>query len=206
MATPRFNRIALSFMAHINDVTTESVGVVQGGSIVTTTARIESYVNRALVKLTNQLWEACGYDAEKFLQVCPELATLGSLVKSTGDLTVPGDYFELVTASMPTLNGSSVNRYVRTPPRDKYHITKTGTNSKYVASSESPIIYEFNGTLYLFPTITDATIEILYIKMPVKSDGTALTSGGAVDSPFTDQWDEAIAEIAYGIYLSESDN
>jgi hypothetical protein len=206
MATPRFNRIALSFMEKINSPTSESAGVVQGGSLVTTTARVEKYVNRAMHALFNKIWESAEGDKLRFMTVCPELVKIAQILKESGDPTVPGDYFEAIGARLVIQDALAVNIYLRLPARQYYMVTRTGSNAQWVGTAAKPILYELEGTLYLFPDTTSGQIELQYIQMPLKTDGTFITSGGAVDCPFSDQWNEQIAEIAADLYFKESNS
>lgn len=198
--TPRFDKISIEVSNRMGDP------VAAGGSDgvwLTATAR-NSYVNKAMFAYFNQKWE----DAQKlyaanpnvsviqnFANILPELVRLATgITLSSGKYTIANpnfDFYKLIGANIGT------TKLIRVLDEDQYTVVKTGMDTLIKPTANKPVAIEFNNMIYFFPENSTFSPDILFVTQPLNPEtGEFLAQGGTYDSPFTDQHNSRIAEIA----------
>ena len=201
MATPKFDRVSVEISNRVGDpVATAGLS----GKWLTATAR-NAYLNKALFIYFNQNWEAAQklYEAnprvsviQHFANILPELvrSTASAVSLTSGNYTIATpnlDFYKLIGASV----GSTI--LIRVLDESMYISIKTGKNAIIKPTAKKPVAIGFNNTIYFFPEGSTFTPDLLFVTQPLNpTDGSFLTQGGTYDSPFTDQHNSRIAEIA----------
>lgn len=203
MATPKFNRVALQFMQRINDPTTEAGSplVIVAGKQLTSVAKIETFVNRAMMELFNQLWTAVQGDRKLFSQLLPELIKQDSFTTDASGLyTISSTKLRSMYVPLDLRIGSTPIDLV--PPEAVEYIE---TSDNALAPSTTNFYCLHKGTILKFypaASFNAQVVNIGFIQLPVSdTDGSLLVSGGSVDIPFSDQWENQIASIAADLYF-----
>lgn len=219
MATTKLDQLAIDFMKRIPDTFqttfTAGSGVMPNGYVLNAD-EIVSYLNRAMLKLFNQQWQAAfalakGKEARAsqiFMSLMPELVkyTL-SLVTDTAfnGLVVPItnpylDLFKVVGGLTDT------DKFIRVWDESKYLFAISGEYEEYVATEADPALIYAQNLVTIFPdTFTSFSFKLQYIALPLDpTTGTYFVQNGTYDSPFSEQWNEVIIDLAYGIYLEEA--
>jgi hypothetical protein len=208
--TPKFDRIAISFVKKIPTAfkTVFTPGIDMPDANLFTKEIIADYINRAMMKLFNQYWQQTAGNFQAFLAVFPELVKFsGELEGSEGFAgtvyQVAAPYFDfcrIVGAIGPN------NQFIKVWDETKFTLAISGQYTEYTATTSNPAIIQIHGMLFVFPqTLNDFNFKIQYIKYPIDpATGGPLVQNGNEDSPFGDQWNDIIAELAYALYLEES--
>lgn len=201
MATPKFNRVALQFMQRINDPTTESAGVIVGGKQLTTVAKIETFVNRAMMELFNQYWTALNGERKLFSQMFPEL------IKQTDIDTDANGLYTINSTKLRSLYVPLDLRKTTSPidilPPEAAEYIETSDNALEPSTTNFYCLHVGN-VLKFYPAASFAStkVNIAFIQLPVSdTDGSLLVSGGSIDIPFSDQWENQLASIAADLYF-----
>ena len=205
MPTPRFNKIALLFMEMINDPTTEigSPLVVQAGKVLTSTAKIEGFVNRAMLKLFSDTLLGMKGDLEKYGLIFPELIKkMTPTTDANGLYTLAAsylDYFQTIGSGLRTTD-SKIIRFV-----DNSIINEmlAGTIEEFTPAADNLFGYEYAGAFTFLPAteFNAKALSIYYLAKPVDpASGNPFTSGGTNDIQYKDHWVTQIAEIAKEIF------
>lgn len=194
MATPKLDRIITEFANRIGSPATFDNGVLQNGSLLKA-YEIVSYVNKALFKLFNEIWANNQFD--KF----PEL------LSPPREIDVTGGIYNIASPNLnmfKIFNCYTGTHIVKIWPEDKFAIAKLKTNRHYISDENNPAVIQLNSSLHFFPsTITKAFI--IYLIAPLNPEnGNFLDQNGAYDSPFSDQWNSKIAEIAEQLYRTDA--
>ena len=201
MATPKFDLISVQTSQLIGDPVSAASSA---GAILTANERT-ALVNRAMFKLFDEGWGISKGDIAEFLDLFPELLTSQAVTTDangeyTINSTVMRDLFVVVSGLLSTT-------YIKTLPRHYFTIVKASKFDDFTPDSSNPVVFEISGKLSFFPSASfnAQSVTVYYIKVPLNpTDGSFLTQGGTYDSPFSDQWDSKIAEIALDIYRSEA--
>lgn len=204
MATIKFDSIATNFIKLI-PTTFKSTFTPGGGampdSYALLAAQISDYVNRAMMKLFNDEWARLGGDTKAFTKVFPELQDIsGAVSLDAGNYTIANPYLNFKKLIGCTKQDGN---YIEIWPDYIYAYAKAG-KYQYVATTDNPSIIQINNLLAIFPQSSSFSIIFQYIKLPLdKTTGNPLTQNGSNDSPFSYEWNERIAQIAYELYLQE---
>lgn len=208
--TPKFNRIAIEFMQRINDpvaLTGDPPAIPSaGGSVLDSKAKVESFVNRAMFKLFNDIWASIKGDSKLFLKIFPELGReVGITTHASGYYVI--DTGNVMRDSFKLLEGRLSTTYIEMVEPFLLEELLTGRNTELVPSATVPYAYESNRTIYFLPaaSFNAQAVYINYIRLPLSlADGSFLTSGGTYDSPYYDHWNSKIAEIAAELFFMTS--
>jgi len=208
--TNRFDKICIGFAQKIPTAfkTTFTPGNAMPDTYLLTKEIIADFVNAALLKLFNQTWQAVKGDTKAFIQIFPELSRLSDTVVAT--LTNGTLYYNVIAPYMDfnKLIGAvtSDNKFIKIWDETKFTIALSGIYDQYTTTSNKPAIIGLNRALYLFPqNIVAPGFKFQYIALPLDpTTGDDLIQNGSYDSPFTDQWNAQIADMAYDLYLEES--
>jgi hypothetical protein len=203
MATPRFNKVALLFMEMINDPTSESVGVVLGGKQLLTTAKIEGFVNRAMLKFFSDTLLQTQGNLESYGKVFPELIKVMTPITSAGGLYTLAanylDYFNVVGSGLRTPD-SKIIRFIDESLTNEL---LAGTIEEFTPAADNLFFYENAGSFTFLPAseFNAIALSIFYLAKPVDfATGNPFTSGGTNDIQYKDHWVTQIAEIAKELY------
>lgn len=207
MATPRFDTICQEFLKRVPDnfktAFTPGGGALPDGYVLEAT-QIKDYVNRALLKLFNLYWEQTKGNYKLFMKIFPELVKFSDAVSlSSGNYDVANPYLDF--KALVGAVESSENTFIKVWHPDRYTIALSEEYPQYTASAENPAIIQVNKKLAVFPQSSTFDIKFQYIKIPVDpTTGNPLTQNGSYDSPFMDDWNTQIIDLAEEIYLIES--
>lgn len=221
MATPKFDECSIELSKRLLDPATTAAA---DGADITADERT-NLINRALLKLFNDIWVSVGGNIDKFVQICPELlkttAALTFAVEETTD-----------TVGMPAgVTYAKINAYeIASPyldlkeiyaarqadrvkisvyPTDKYTLLIT-EDGYYLHTTEKMGMVKSGNKLYLFPKTYAAganivNVKVQYVGLPINpTTGVLLTQGGNYDSPFGYEWQDKIVSIAQEFYNKES--
>ena len=210
MATPKFDRIAIAFMAKVKDtfVTafTAGGGAIPVGYVLINDGQISSYVNRALQKFFGDAWaaaiEAKGIDV--FLNMFPELGVIRTVTldgSAEHTFISPNlDIFHIVNALVDTKSAQMGRKSL-------YTVAKSGSNFHYKGDANTPLVFYLDSAVHVFPqaTFPSKSAEMVVVKKPVDpTTGALLIQNGSYDSPFEAHWEDKLSELAYRIYLTDS--
>jgi hypothetical protein len=212
MPTPKFDNIAIEFLKLVPDEfeTAFTPGMAMPNGFVLTKDQVVNYVNRALHKLFNDSWLETAKagtpkkQKELFIGIFPELLRLSNTITLPYVITTSElyrDIFKLFGA-----NRNADNLYIRIWEESRLTHAIAGKYLQFKATATNPAIIQTNQIIHIFPTtLTDKVVKIQYIRFPVDpTNGNFLTQNGDSDSPYFDYWNTRIAQIAFEIYLAES--
>ncbi len=106
-------------------------------------------------------------------------------------------------------------KYIKLWDPSKYHLAISEEYPEYIATDDNPAIIRVGNTLTIFPLDIDTgeppeapryqRIKFHYIGVPLDpTTGEFLIQNGDYDSPFFDHWNKSIADIAYLMFLQET--
>ena len=203
MLQPKLSLISIELSQRINDAV--STGDADG-TILTSDARM-SYINKAMLKMVNDVWEAVKGDKKLFLMLLPELARLRTITtasNSTYTVATPNlDFFQLLEATIN--NGTSVVQG-SVIPSCYYQTVLNGKLPQLLGDVNNPMILEAGGLITFAPVASfgGKTATLTIIKMPINGyDGSFLqiTQGTNLeDSPFDSSKNSKLADIAQQLY------
>lgn len=209
MATPKFDRLCVEFMKRIPDQTVELFEVgeekLPNGYLLTSETIID-YVNRALMQLFNNYWQATAGDIVKFINVFPELVEMsGAVALNNGKYVIASPYKDFVR--LIGAKTSTSNKYIKPKDDNLYALYLSGEYQTFQPTLDNPVIIQVNNFLGVFPTNLSENINIHYIKAPIDpTTGNALIQNGNYDSPYYEHWNNAIVDLAYLKYLQETND
>ena len=207
MATPRIDHIASEFLKRIPDEFKKSftpgTGKMPDGYVLTA-EQTEDYVNRAMLKLFNMIWNNTGGKIDLFIRILPEMVKFSDELQLTnGNYTIKNPYlnFKQIIGAVK----STDNSFIKVWFTSKYTIALSGNYAQYTATESKPAIIQVNDLLAVFPQDSSFKIKIHYVAVPVNPNtGLQLKQNGDYDSPFKDDWNTRIADIAEELYLKDS--
>ncbi|MHB8842356.1 MAG: hypothetical protein ACYC56_11335 [Candidatus Aquicultor sp.] len=205
MNNPKLEKISIDLAGRMNDKYTSADVLVAGdtdGTIYTAADRLR-YINRAMFKLFNDVWQKTSGNKQMFAGVFPELVQMRTITTSSASaypIATPNlDYFQLLEAVVD-------GKQAEIMPSHLYLTVKSGRTLQVKGSTSIPVVTEINGTIYFLPNdaaFQAKSADITFIRQPLdKTQGIYLSmtngssGGNTEDSPFLDQWNSKIAEIA----------
>jgi hypothetical protein len=220
MATPKFDNLCISFLKRIPDefVTTFTGSAAMPAGYILTAAQITDYVNRGLMKFFNDQWNGVFENAVKagvsdptkiadlFAGMFPELVELSAAITlSSGNYTFASPYLHIFRI-IGAYNNATTAVPLRIWKESAYPFAKTAKYAQYQASASNPALIQLKNQLCVFPQASIFGVLILYIKYPLlpTTGGYLVQNHATVDSPFAEQWEDKIAETAYGLYLKDT--
>jgi hypothetical protein len=206
-ATPRLDHYAAGLIKRIptefETAFTPGAGTELPNSYLLTKEAIMLFVNRAILKLFNDVWKASMGNADIFAGMLPELIKPSGLITlSSGSYKIANPYLDFKRAvGAYTESG----KFIKIKDSTKYVFYKTGVYDELSASADKPALIHIADYIHIFPATVTEKIIVHYIQLPVNpTTGKQLSQNGEYDSPFTDQWDEEIITTAYQLYLQEA--
>lgn len=207
MATPKIDNIANEFLKRIPDTFQTSFtpggGIMPGGYVLKTATQIMDYVNRGMLSLFNIYWEATEGNKDLFLQIFPELQEFSDAVPLTnGNYTIAANYlnFKALIGAVKSSDNSNIEVW-----RSTIYTLALSGKYQFNATASKPAIIQVKNLLAVFPQSSSFQIKFHYIKLPLDpTTGLPLSQNGGYDSPFMDDWNDKIADIAYKFYLQEA--
>lgn len=207
MGTLKFDLIAQELMRLVKDefVTsfTPGAGLMPAGSILRSREIISEYVNRALLKVFNDIWASAGGDVAVFARLVPELVVTREVsitqVGDNGTYTIASPNFDIYElAEISTSSGLGV-----VGKKELIQSIEKGSVLQYTGTTAKPIGVFMGDTIYLYPYASLA--KITAVKQPINpTSGVLLVQNGIYDSPYAMHWNSRIASVAYGLYLADS--
>jgi len=204
MATPKIDRIAIEFIQRIggtfDSAFTPGSGTMPASDLIDDANTIMTFINKAMFKLFNDVWMSANGDVEVFTRIFPELIQRDSVTFTSSEYTIVNPSMHI----FKLINGyNTAGVYFKSWSPVKYAVAKTGYETQYVGTDAKPALMHMSdvGKIFLFSDNNITPITLVYIKFPLnKTDGSFLTQNGSYDSPFYDQWNTRIAEIAEAMY------
>ena len=200
---PKLNLISIEFSRRINDAV--SAGDAPG-QILTAVDRM-AYINKAMLKMVDDVWNAVKGDKKLFIALLPELSRSRAITTAAGGtytIATPNlDYFQLIEASIN--NGTDVVQGAIIPSAYSQTVLN-GQIPQLLGDANNPMVIEIGGLITFAPIASfgskAATLTI--IKLPINGfDGSFLqiTQGTNLeDSPFYSSRNSKLAEIAQNLY------
>ena len=200
--------MSVELAQRINDAV--SVGDANG-TILTSDARM-SYINKAMLKMVDDVWNAVKGDKKLFIALLPELSrqrivTLGSIYSSSKaayQIATPNlDFFQLIEASVD--NGTSVVQGAIIPSAYSQTVLN-GKIPQMLGDLNNPMVVEIGGTITFAPigSFMGCSATLTIIKLPINGyDGSFLqiTQGANLeDSPFYPTRNSKIIDYAQQLY------
>ena len=212
MATPKFDRIAISFLhkAKGEFSTTFTPGSLMPDADFLTAEQISDYVNRALITFFNQSLKAVGFDDYKFASQFPEMV-------GTDSKTLTGkDDFDVSNKNLYRIIAFRESRQVNNGEWRKgivfdmnvYGEAKSGQNHLLSGDNDEFIGIRDGNILHIFPGESAGEqyeVEVDFIIKPLDLGGGDIIQNGKYDVPYSDIWLEEISDIAYQLYLKDAD-
>ncbi len=206
----RLEKISIELAKRINDAFTSAGADVAGNTdgIVLTAAQRMSYINKAMFKLVNDVWQKANerdykHAKEIFAAFFPELVVYREVTTTSASkyvIATPNlDYFQLMEAVVNSIQAEFM-------PSHLYQTVKSGRTPQIRGSSSIPMVVEIEKTIYFLPdnaAFQTKTATLTFIRQPLdKTSGSFLSMDSAVteDSPFLDQWNTQFAEISEQLY------
>jgi len=205
MPSPKFNKVALLFMEMINDPTTEAGSplIVVAGKQLTSVAKIEGFVNRAMLKFFSDTLLQTQGNLEAYGKIFPELIKVMIPTTTAGGVYTLAasylDYFNVVGSGLRT-SDSKIIRFIEESLTNEL---LAGTIEEYTPAADNLFFYENAGAFTFLPAseFNAKALSIFYLAKPVDpATGNPFTSGGTNDIQYKDHWVTQIAEIAKEIY------
>ena len=205
--TPKLDNIIREFAQRIQDpVTFNGSFNVVPGKVITTAASLEAYITESMFILINQVWLQCAQapkPLEKFAEIFPELVVSRNVTLVASKYTIGSDAHNY--DFMYLLSAVVDNKLAAVKPSYLYTTAVLG-HPQIRGDAEHPIVIEKERSINVFPaaTFSSSTVTLLFIKQPlVETSGLYLTQNGGAgsESPFYDQWNSKIAEIAMQQFL-----
>jgi len=207
---PKLERISIELSRRIKDPVNN--GNADGDRISSIDRMM--YINKALLKIVDDVWMSVKGDKKAFCNLFPELVvprditTLTSPATGTYKIVTPNlDFFQLMEATIN--NGSSVvSADVR--PSYYYQNVLNGRIPQLKGNANSPIVVEIQGTITFAPvaSFSGKAAHLTIIRLPINGyDGSFLQmvqSGTLEDSPFNDARNSTIAARAEQFYREEA--
>ncbi len=193
MATPKFDKISVEVSRRVGDPV---VSAPTAGTFMTAAER-NAYVSKALMKLFNEVWASVGGNNSAFIELFPELMRDDTITTTPGGEYTPsagnGDayFFKII-------DGAKSSTYIKALDKVLYRTVKLGVSDLYTPSSTNLFVFEIEGVLKFLPasSFNAQSVDISFIRQPIQSDGNFIVQSSGEDSPFYDQWNSKIAEIA----------
>lgn len=200
MATDKFDKISIEISNRVGDP------VAAGGTNgkwLTAVAR-NAYVNKALFAYFNEKWN---YAQTLYEKVNPNISViqhfaniLPELISSPTDITLTSGNYTIASPNFhffKLMSAYTGSYFIRVLDESQYAVIKTNQSSLITPTAKNPVAIEFNNTIYFFPESSTFTPTILFVTQPLDpTTGGFLTQGGSYDSPFNNQHNSKIAEIA----------
>lgn len=226
---PRLSKISVELAMRMNDAKTLADAAIttgdQDGTVYTAAARMMA-INKAMFKLVDDVWMMANQQDYKnakiiFAGVFPELVVKRDVATgvSTGQpnaseysiITPNLDYFQLLEAAVN--NGSNVVQ-AELLPSYLYQTIKWGRTIQIKGTLSIPTASEIGGVIYLFESggtgFPNRVLYLTFLRQPLdKTQGCFLSmtngssGGNTEDSPFLDQHNSKIAELAENILRYE---
>lgn len=210
MNNPKLEKISLELGARINDAFTSAGAAIAGNTdgIVLTAAQRMAYINKAMFKLVNDVWQKANesdykHAKEIFAAMFPELIVyreVSTTAASKYVIATPNlDYFQLMEAVVNSIQAECM-------PSHLYQTVKSGRTPQIRGSSTIPMVVEIEKTITFLPdnaAFQTKTATLTFLRQPLdKTTGSFLSMDATAteDSPFLDQWNTKIAEIAEQLY------
>lgn len=199
----KLSAISIELSRRINDPVT--VGDANG-TILSSDDRM-AYINKAMLKMVDDVWQAVKGDKKLFLVLLPELARLRNIITQAGgiyQMATPNlDFFQLVEATIT--NGTSIVQGSIIPSAYSQTVLN-GKIPQLLGDVNNPMIVESGGLITFAPTgsfgLKAATLTI--IKSPINGFGGSFLqitqATNLEDSPFYPERNSKIAEIAQDLY------
>ena len=230
MATIKFDRILQEFSRRIGDrlnaVFVPGAGAYPNGSELDSVDSI-AYINKALNKLMEDVFEVVKGDIKAFAQALPELISIPAEVTFVPDSIPTPPSVPLGPAPLlpsTTLTGLYSQYDIATPHKDFFKLFGAYVDSDTIIriypedqfinlvtknypddppTEDDPCLVALNESLYLFPS-TETLANIIYIKKPLlPTTGDFIAQNGEIDSPYHDHRNSRIAELAEKLYWNE---
>ncbi len=210
----KLERISVEFAKRINDAFT-SAGVAittgdQDGVVLAASARM-AYINKAMLKLFNDVWMSVQGDRQKFAQIFPELISARTVTTTSGSayiIATPNlDFFQMIEATVAGIQASVLPSYF-------YQTVKSGKTPQFKGDASNPMAVEINGTIYFLPDVSafqtkSAVITILRLPINGGTTGTGgifltMDASTSEDSPFLNTWNTKIVDIAEQLFRQDA--
>lgn len=210
MATPKLDNISLHFSRRINDSkTSANVEFTTGqedGKTLSALQRME-YINEAMFKLMGMIWKVIQGDKAKFVQIFPELVRDMNITLSSGgteakyQIANPNlDFWHLLEGVL--IIDASTKRYAEIAPKHLFQAITYGA-IQFRATDEFPKVIEMEREINAFPVATYSGKSAIFtiITQPLNpTNGAFLTQAGSYDSPFYDNWNDQIIDLAVELF------
>lgn len=218
----KLERISIELARRLNDAyTAEGTEITTGdmnGKVVSAAARM-AYINKAMFKLFNDVWMLANNTDPKnakqiFAGIFPELVVTRTGTTDPNSVfaiaTPNADYFQLLEATINS-SGTTVVQ-AELIPSHLYLTAKSGRTIQAKGTALIPVVVEIGGSIYFLPAGTELAsraIVLTFIKQPLQPEttgskvaGTFLTMDASTsdDSPFGNQWNSKLAEIAEQLF------
>lgn len=219
MATPKIDYLAISFLKRIPDTFkstfTPGSGAMPDGYVLTAD-QIMTFLNQAMLQLFNMKWSESmalsGGSEETAIKVFSRF--LPGLVKFSATLDTDPDFqgvvYDIKTPHFDIFKIIGAigkdNQYIKIWDPSKFSLVASEEYEEYTATEENPAAIQMDRRIFIFPSdLTNFEFKLQYIKLPINPEtGDYFVQNGDYDSPFSEQWNEVLIQMAYDIYLSEA--
>jgi len=214
VTTPKIDAIITEFGRRIAMQVTITAGALADYDTIMTKEVYMSYVNRAMLKLFNDIWVSVGGDKGKFMQIFPELFKTASTISCSSYTVIMGTPTLTWTKATPYLDIFIITDVINITDSKKVKMQEqlmytqiiAKAYPQYTPSTTNQLgVYAQNKlTLFCDSAVTKSCL-LIYIALPIDpATGSSLTQNGTYDSPFSEQWNGKIAEIAEQLFKIDS--
>lgn len=211
MPTPKLDTLCVEFVKRLPSqlkLTEANTVFVPGSGLLPDAfdigaASIIDYVNRALLQFFNKAWLEVKGNVQAMISILPELQEISASVNLTSGEYLIGSPYKNFYKIIGGL--TSTNVYIKPKQESLYLFFLSGKYKNHEATATDPAIFQVGEKLIVMPNNVSATIRFHYIKKPTDPlTGNVLTQNGLTDSPFDEQWNSEIVELAYKKFLEET--
>lgn len=203
MATPKIDRMSVEFSKRIHDPV--AAAATNGGNISADERTL--FLNMAMMDLFNRIWLQVKGDIQEFAQILPELIKSRSITLTTSKYTIANpnlDYRALAEATV-----TSSNLYCTIRQASQKSLVESGRIPQMAGSATTPVAIEAGGVIYFYPAASFASESAVINIVTIPKDpttGAFLAQGGSYDSPYFEDWENRIVEIAVELFDKDKGN
>lgn len=204
MPSPNFDKIQIYFSQKIGDPVSTASTTKPTSNTTKETRNI--YINRAMMKLFNDVWLQVQGNVEKFIEIFPELYKIMPMTTdSSGKVAaLPSSYANYFVSIEGEKNTG--NERIKFVEKVLYQTVKNSQNKQYLPSATNLFGFEISKAFEFYPAseFNAQDIRVAIVIMPLTTSGGQFSDNGSEDIPFSAHWHEMISELALQIWKEDN--
>lgn len=204
---PKLEKISIEFSRRINDAVTAGNA---DGDVLTAVDRM-SYINKAMLKMVDDVWLGVNGDKKDFARLLPELIKARTITVGNGLYVITSPNLDFFQLSEAVINNGTSTVQASVISSAYYETVLNGKIPQLKGDADNPMVIESGGIITFAPLTSFAGTKnavITIIKLPINGyDGSFLQMATGVnleDSPFYNSRNSQIAENAAILYKQDA--